>query len=241
MNELSVVIPCVYSVDMLPNFIDKLAICLMSNPSEVEVIVVANEKVESAESLVHYVRGKYPWLKFEFLQRAGNKRDYGALARFGIAYSTSRYVVLVSPNGEDDVSIIDVMLKKMRQGNQMVQAISPYSKAESNMRQVLFNIYRLIFRFFARIFVGVKIQSATNTFKMFDRVFVQAVGLTQNGHSICPEITFKVLLANGGVEYVLSNHKSKPVDKDFKVYKEGILYFWLLARGFLHRIGILWF
>ena len=241
MNELSVVVPCVSTAEMLPGFIDKLAVYLMSNPGEIDVIVVANEGVESAQKLAHYVQEKYPWLRFEMLRRKGAVRNYGALARFGIAYSTSHYVVLVSPYGEDDVSIIKPMLKKMREGRQMVQAITRFSRAETEPKQIIFNIYRSVFRFMARLMVGVRIQSATNTFKMFDRVFVQAVGLTQNGHTICPEITLKVLLAGGGVDYIYSNLDSQPVNKDFKVYKEGIHYFWLLLRGLMHRTGILWF
>jgi len=242
MNELSIVLPCVSTVDTLPDFIDQLAMYLMDNPSETDVIVVANEEVSSIERLVHSVHRKYPWLKFEILLRTGHKRGYGALARFGIAYSTSRYVVLVSPYGDDDLSIINLMLSKIRKGYQVVQATTQFSKADTDRKQIIYNIYRLIYRYLVRILIGVKIKSTTNSFKMFDRVFVQAIGLTQNTHSICPEITIKVLLAGGKLKYLTSSLKAAPIDnKDFKIYREGISYSWLLIRGFMHRIGILWF
>lgn len=241
MNELSIILPCVSTVDMLQDFVDQLAIYLMSNPSEIDVIIVANEEIPSIERLVNYVQKKYPWLKFELLIRTGNKRNYGALARFGIAYSTSRYVVLVSPYGDNDFHIINLMLNKIRKGYQVIQVTSKLSKADTNRKQMMFNAYRLIYRFLAQIMIGVKIKSATNTFKMFDRVFVQALGLTQNTHSICTEITFKVLLAGGKLKYLSSNSKIAPFNNDFKLFKEGIDYFWLLIRGFMHRIGIQWF
>ena len=174
----------------------------MSNPSEIDVIVVANEEIASTGQLINYVQQKYPWLKFELLIRTGNKRNYGALARFGIAYSTSQYVVLVSPFGDNDLHIVNLMLNKIRKGYQVIQVTSKLSKADTNRKQMMFNIYRLIYRFLAQIMIGVKIKSATNTFKMFDRVFVQALGLTRNTHSICPEITFKVLLAGGKLKYL---------------------------------------
>lgn len=241
MNELSIIIPCVSSVEAVPKFIDMLAAYLMSNPSETDIILAVNEKAGDVGEVVNYVQKKYPWLKFEALQRSGGPRSYGALARFALAYSTSQYAVLVSPHDQEDIALINGMLQKIKQGNQVVQAISPHSEADTNLKQILFNIYRSIFRLLAQLMVGVNIKSATNSFKMFDRVFVQATGLTQNGHSICPEIIFKVLLANGGVDYITSNIKSKPIDKDFKVYKEGIGYLWLLIRGLMHRLGILWF
>jgi len=241
MNELSIVLPCVSTVDTLPEFIDQLAMYLMDNPSETDVIVVANEEVSSIGRLVHYVHRKYPWLKFEILLRTGHKRGYGALARFGIAYSTSHYVVLVSPYGNDDISIINLMLKKIRKGCQVVQVTSKFSRTEGDRKQVMFNFYRLIYRYLVRILVGVKIKNATNSYKMFDRVFVQAIGLTRNTYSICPEITIKVLLAGGKLKYLTSKSRAAPIDTDFKIYREGVNYFWLLMRGFMHRLGILWF
>ena len=241
MNELSIIIPCVSSVDMLPQFIDELAICLMSNPSDVDIIVVVNEKAGSIGHVVRHVRKKYPWLRFETLQRTGNPRNYGALVRFGAAYSTSRYIALVSPYGEDDVSILPAMLNRIRKGAQVVQATRFSSEESLRKIQLKFRIYQGIYRFLASCLLGYKISDSTYGFKMFDRVFIQALGLNQNGYSVCPEITFKALLAGGKVEYISSSTKSAPIKKDFKVYKEGIGYLWLLIRGFAHRVGILWF
>ncbi len=242
MNELSVVIPCISSVDMLPQFIDELAIYLMENPGDVDIIIVVNERIHSIGRVVQYVRRRYPWLKFEMLQRKGGSCSYGALARFGIAYSTSRYAVFVSPYGEDDISLLTPMLHKIRNGIQVVQVTRYSSVADSRKVQLRFRIYQDIYRLLTRILLGIKISDSTYGFKMFDRVFIQALGLNQNGYSICPEITFKALLAGGRVEYISSSVKSKAVNKDFKLYKEGIGYLWLLIRGFVHRRGgILWF
>jgi len=241
MNELSIVIPCVSSVDALSEFVDKLAAHLTSNPSEIDVMIVANESSGLTEDFVRGIRERYPWLRFEVLIRSGSKRNYGALARFGIAYSTSRYVVLVSPYGSDDIGIIDQMLKKIRGGAQVVQAISESPEAESKVIGATYSIYRSIYRWLARVLAGVEIRSATNTFKMFDRVFVQALGLTCNDHSVCTEITFKVLLAGGKLEYVTSSAATAPVNNDFHIYRDGIGYSLVLVRGFLHRAGVLWF
>lgn len=241
MNELSVVIPCVSSVDALSEFVDKLAGYLMGSPSEIDVVIVANESAGLTEDFMRQIGEKYPWLRAEVLLRSGSKRNYGALARFGIAYSTSRYVVLVSPYGPDDVSIIGPMLKKIREGYQVVQAIRESSRADASVMGARFGVYRSMYRWLAKNVAGVEIKSATNTFKMFDRIFVQALGLTCNNHSICTEITFKVLLAGGKLAYVSSNDGTLPINKDFRIYRDGFGYAWVLMRGFLHRVGILWF
>lgn len=241
MNELSIIIPCVFSVDTLPQFIDELATYLMSNPSDIDVILVVNERVHSVNHLPQYVKKRYPWLKFKILQRTGSTRSYGALARFGIAYSASHYVVLVSPYGEDDISLITPMLNKIKKGVQVIQATRYATAADAKTVQLRFRIYQYIYRFLTNLLLGFKITDSTYAFKMFDRAFIQAIGLAQNSYSICPEITLKALLAEGKVEYIPSSEKLTPANKGFKLYKEGIKYLWLLIRGFAHRAGILWF
>ena len=52
MNELSIIIPCVSTIDTLPGFVDQLAMHLMSNPSEIDVIVVANEEIPEHEEVI---------------------------------------------------------------------------------------------------------------------------------------------------------------------------------------------
>jgi glycosyltransferase involved in cell wall biosynthesis len=241
MNELSIVIPCISTTKLLPDLIDELAGYLMANPSDVDIIVVANEMSHAPGNLVGYVQNNYPWLKFEMLQLKGGRRSFGALARFGIAYSNSSYVVLVSGYGEDDVGIIPKMLNQIRKGSQVVQATRSSSLNGKDGVSLKFRLYQALYRFLIELLLGIKIKDSTYGFKMFDRVFIQSLGLNQNGFSICPEITLKALLAGGKVEYVDTKVKSKPLNKDFKLYKEGISYLWLLLRGFVHRLGILWF
>lgn len=241
MNELSVIIPCIHSVRSLRPLVDELSSYLMGNPNDTDIIVATNDKTADADQLVEYVRKKYPWLKFEMLQITSGERSFGALVRFGCAYSTSSYAVIVSASREDDVSMIPKMLQQIRKGAQVVQATreDPLNlKKEVFLR---FRIYQAMYRFFIRILLGLSVKDSTYAFKMFDRVFIQSLGLSQNGFSICPEITIKALLAKGKVEYVSSKVRSKPLNKDFNLLKEGICYFGLLVRGCLHRMGILWF
>lgn len=241
MNELSIIVPCIHSTGTLYSLIDELSNHLTNNPSDVDIIVVTNDKIPHTDAVVNYVKNKYPWLKFELLQISGRVRSFGALVRFGCAYSTSSYAVIVSSYGEDDISIIPKMLNQIRKGAQVVQATR--ADPRNLLREVSFRfrIYQIVYRFLIRVLLGFNIKDSTYSFKMFDRVFVQALGLSQNGFSLCPEITLKALLAGGRVEYIVSKVKSKPLNKDFKLHREGLQYVWLLFRGLLHKIGILWF
>ena len=241
MNELSIIVPCLASVEELPEFMDELAEYLMENPGDVETIIVTNENHHQNISIADYVKKKYPWLKFCMLQKIGPSNSYGAIARLGIAYSSSRYAVLVSPYGEDDISLIGKMLSLIRNGAQVVQATRFTLQKDSETVQLRFRIYQYIYRNFTKLLLGHNISDSTYAFKMFDRVFIQAVGLTQTFRSISPEITLKGLLAGGKVEYIPAGIRPKQIGSKFKLHKDGFGYVWLLLRGLGHRIGITWF
>jgi hypothetical protein len=240
-NEISIIVPCLSTTDILPEFIDELSMYLMGNPSDVEILVVTNEDVNLNSLFVESVLRKYPWLKFRILQRSGINHGYGALVRFGLAYSTSRYAVLVSPYGDDDLSILTKMSNMIRKGDQVVQVTRYSSPEDIKTVELKFRIYQYIYRYLTRLFVGFKISDSTYGFKMFDKVFIQSLGLTQNGHSVSTEITLKAILAGGKVEYISSGVKPPLSSSNFRLHKEGFGYFWLLIRGLGHRIGILWF
>ena len=73
MNELSIIVICHSRVDILTNFIDSLSIYLMSNPGDIEIIIVTNENQNSLSSVSKYVKERYPWLKLRMLQKKVTK------------------------------------------------------------------------------------------------------------------------------------------------------------------------
>ena len=240
MNELSIIVPYDASTLTLSDFIDDLSAYLMENPGDIDIIIVANESAGFNQEIVRKIRGKYPWLKFKILLRH-NCHGYGSLVRFGMAYSSSRYVVVVSPYGEDDLSIIGQMLKKMREGAQLVQTMRLDNESDRRIESLRFRAYQNIYRRMIKVLLGYEIKDSTYMFKMFDRPLALALGLSRNGYSISPEITLKVLLAGGKISYISSRMKLAPINKNFKLYKEGFGFGWVLWRSFLHRLGILWF
>jgi Glycosyl transferase family 2 len=243
MDELSIVIPVLSEFEKLPSFIDELVEYLKANPGDIDVIIVVDEIITSPESIMAYVSEKYPWLKFRVLQRTGKGsiQNYGAMVRFGMAYSMSKYVVLVSPHGEDDLSIIAVMLKKIRSGCQVVQATRFTSKGSAKNVTFLFRVFQVLYRLSMRLLAGLNISDSTYAFKMFDRVFIQTLGISRNRFSVCPEITIKSLLAGGRVEYIASTVKPIKGIKEFKLMREGSGYFLVILRALMHRIGVRWF
>ena len=242
MNELSIIVTCHSKVEILSSFIDSLSNYIMANPGDIEIIIVTNENQDSITYVANYVKERYPWLKFRILQKNGNSNPIGAMIRFGLAFSTSKYVVLISPYGEDDMSIINKMLTLIRKGSQLVQVTRYSNPNDSGTVQPVFRFYQTVYQTLAWLLLGLKSSDFTYGYKMFDRVFVQSVGLTQNAYAISPEVTIKTLLANGKIEYLPSAVKPSIIGGKFKLYKDGPGYLWLIVRGLMHRAGLVnWF
>lgn len=239
MNDLSIVVPCTQSTAELPKFLDELAAYLMANPSDTDVIIVANRGDAHLDAVASCVRERYPWVQCTILERIGAARRYGALARFGIAFSTSRYIALVSPYGEDDLSALPSMIAALRKGAQVAQATRYARPEDARTLSWQFRAYQAIYRVLVRLLLGHAVADSTYGYKMFDRVYLLALGLTQNGYALCPEITLKGLLGGGRVAYVPTT--TGGAHGDFRLLRDGPAYAWILVRGFIHRMGVPWF
>lgn len=239
-NELSIIVPCAGTIGVVPACVERLAAYLMANPSDTDVVVVANDADDQLDAIVQGVREQYPWMQFTLLQRVGAARRFGALARFGIAYSTSRYVALVSPYGDDDLAALPQMLAVLRKGAQVAQATRYGAVDTAAGVATRYRWYQRIYRASIRLLLGHTVTDSTYGYKMFDRVYVQALGLTQNGYALCPEITLKGLLGGGRVAYVPTAPRVER-SGDFRLLRDGPAYAWILVRGLVHRMGVPWF
>lgn len=241
MNELSIVIPCLSSLRELPDFFQRLSRELMKNPTDVDVIVVTQEQAQEATKIAAHVKRQYPWLQCSVLQSIGGRKSYGALARFGTAYSSSRYVALVSPYNEDDLSILGTMLSRARGGAQLVQATRYADTDVASGMPWKYRLYQRVYRGLVRFCAGADVTDSTYAYKLFDRTFVLALGLTHNGYSVCPEVTLKSLLAGARVAYVPTTFRVSDSNRDFHLLKEGVGYLRVLLRAVVHRMGVQWF
>ena len=176
------------------------------------------------------------------LQRSRPHPGFGALVRYGIAHASGRYCVLVAPDGTDPVDLIPRMVQELRAGRQMV-ICSRYITEDGASVSRRYQAYQRIYRRSIRILLGREITDSTNGFRAFDRVFVQAIGLSSNRFNVCPEMTFKATLAGGDVGYLSGQPLSRPGagSEKFKLSNEIAGYAGVLARATLHRFGIHWF
>ncbi len=244
MPELSIVVPCLNEEATLPRAMERLNAVVTQASLSVEVLILDDESQDQTLALATSLIERFPSLHIRVFHKVRRRLGFGAVARFGMAHASGRYCAFVSADGLDPVEVLPECLKILRQGAQHVQ-LSRYLR-EEDARTVSrrYRLYQAIYRRAVRLLLGQEIKDSTYGFRAFDRVFVQALGVTSTRFNLCPEITFKVLLSGGQMASIPGH----PIPYEgggstkFQVPYETFGYLYVLFRAWLHRLGVLyWF
>jgi polyisoprenyl-phosphate glycosyltransferase len=242
MPELSIIVPCLNDADRLPDLLPRLEEVCDAAALDVETIVIDDASEDTTLSIAQRLQGEYPRLRIRVLHRYTPARGYGTVARYGIAYAVGRFCALVAADLSDPIELLPEMLRRARAGAQVVQC-TRYAREED--RRVIprkRRAYQALYRAGVKLLLGQPWTDNTYAFKLFDRVYVTAMGLTSNRFSVSPEINFKVLLNGGTVDFVPGPEgERRSAHAKFVLRREAHGFAFVLLRASLHRLGILWF
>ena len=243
--ETSVIIPTLDDAPTLGATIEKLNQVLAASGSAAEVLVVDAGSRDATLELAGEVADRYPLLHMRLLEQDRSQSGFGSVLRLGMAYAQGRFCVIVMPDARDPLELVPEMVKELRGGAHLVLC-SRYeeSSRRSPIRSGRFALYQSAYRRAIRLLLGVDIPDSTYGFRAFNRTFVQALGITGRRMSVCPEITFKVLLA-GGKTVRVPGAPTGPMVREQQKFQFGNElggYGVTLMRAAMHRrLGIRWF
>jgi len=242
MAELSIVVPTLNDAGRLPATIEALDQVVSQASLNAEVIVVDDESEDDTLGVAAGLIERHPSLHLRVFRRARRRRGFGEVVRYGMAHSTGRFCALVSADGLDPVDLLPELLRRLRAGAHHVQCsrfLRPEDEASVSRR---FRFYQSVYRRLIRLLLREEIRDSTFGFRAFDRIYVQALGVSSRRFNVCPEITFKVLLSGGKLEYVPGHPAPFGAggSKKFELPHESWGYAYVLLRAWLHRLGLSW-
>lgn len=243
MFELSIIIPSRDEATRLEAVLEELHSLVIGSGFSTEVIVVDDASTDETLDLAKRLAVELPMLHLAVLQVAEPRRGFGTLLRFGLAYASARYVVILSADGSDPIELIPEMLGRLRKGAQLVVCSRYEPHASSGTIGKRYRLYQRIYRTSIRLLLGAEINDSTNGYRGFDRRFASALGLSSRRFSVCPELTFKTMLCGGKIDYVdgQPRHGEESGVEKFKLPNELPGYAHVLLRAALHRAGYRWF
>jgi hypothetical protein len=124
----------------------------------------------------------------------------GELIRTCCAYSSGDYILTLTGEGTQDLSLIEEIYAKILKSVKLI-IVSRFEMVNKNSKTI-FVFYQKIYRMVIWILLGQRISDSTNGFRAFDRRFVQAIGVSRPGLSFFAEMTIKVLQAGGSIESI---------------------------------------
>jgi dolichol-phosphate mannosyltransferase len=243
--ETSILVPTLDDAQTLGETIERLNRVVAATGSSAEVIVVDAGSRDGTLTLAAELADRFPLLHVRILVQDRAHAGFGSVVRLGIAYAEGRFCAIVMPDARDPLDVLPKMLKELRGGAHLALCSryeDPAVRVEVNVPS-RFRAYQAIYRRAIRLLLGYDIPDSTYGFRAFHRTFVTALGVTAHGMAVCPEITFKVMLAGGKVVRVPGAQTGPMVQahQKFSLPNELIGYGVTLARASLHRAGLRWF
>jgi glycosyltransferase involved in cell wall biosynthesis len=244
MHELSIIVPCRNDSAVLMDTLKALHDVVTYNSLSVETLIVDDSSEDDTLEVAKNAAFAFPELHVRLLARKHLQAGLGGVLRYGLAYSQGRFVALVSSDGQDPIELIPVFLRHLRAGKHLVQCSRYLREADMAAVPVKYRIYQSIYRVASRLLIGNTASDTTYGFRAFDRVFIQALGLSTKRFNVCPEMTFKVMLCGGAIEYIPGKPRGfrEGGQSKFQLPSEILGYAYVLARAGLHRLGLVhWF
>ncbi len=241
--ETSIVIPTLDDAATLAATVERLNRTIAGMGTASEVLIVDAGSRDGTLDEAARLADRFPLLHIRVLVQDRARGGFGWLVRLGVAYSRGRFCVIVMPDARDPLDLIPKMIAELRGGAHL--ALCSRYDDEAGLSNVPwhFRLYQRIYRHAIRSLLSVDIPDSTYGFRAFNRTFVQALGLSGRGMSVCSEITFKVLLA-GGETHRVAGAQSGPMLRDqskFRLGNELGGYALTLLRARLHQLGLSWF
>jgi glycosyltransferase involved in cell wall biosynthesis len=243
--ETSILIPTLDDAPTLGETVERLNRLVAATGTAAEVIVVDAGSRDGTLMLAAELADRFPLLHMRVLVQDRTRSGFGSLVRLGIAYAEGRFCVLVMADARDPLEVLPEMLKELRGGAHLVLC-SRYEGGPAISATTVparFRAYQAVYRRAIRMLLGFDIPDSTYGFRAFHRTFVTALGLSANRFAVCPEITFKVMLAHGTVVRVPGAQSGPTVraQSKFRLRNELAGYALTLTRASLHRAGLHWF
>ena len=239
MPELSILIPCLNESRHLPSLIDRFEKVCVGGDLDVETIILDDASSDNTIEVAKALQRKQKDLNIRIIHRFEPRRGFGALIRYGLAYATGRYCLIVAADGAHPIEMLPRYLGEARKGAQLVQC-SRYERPKDNENiPKRFKSYQVLYRTMARLLLSWDIRDPTCSFKLVDRIYLLAVGIRSNGLSVIPEIVFKVKLSGGKIVFIPGSQSFRERGiSQFSFLGEASSYGYVLLRAWLHYLGV---
>jgi dolichol-phosphate mannosyltransferase len=219
---ISVVAPIFNEVKNIPELYRRIKTVLDSTEDTWELVMVDDGSTDGSTDLIREYHEKDPRVvPIIFARNFGHQIAVTA----GLDYARGDAVVIIDSDLQDPPEVILDMIKKWREGYEVVYAVRTEREGESWFKEFTASIfYRLIYRI-----TDVDIPLDTGDFRLLDRKVVNVMGQMRERHRFLRGMSVWVGFRQTGVEYKraarLAGETKYPVRKMVKFATDAITSF----------------
>jgi polyisoprenyl-phosphate glycosyltransferase len=234
---ISVVIPCYNEQEVLLHCHARLVDVFDANAeSEYELIYVNDGSTDRTEEVLRYLHERFPKTRAIMLSR---NFGHQAAVSAGLSVATGRCVVIIDADLQDPPEVIAEMLKKWRDGYEVVYGIRESREGESTFK---LRSAQLFYRLINRL-SDVDIPLDTGDFRLLDRRAVQALLAMPERHRLLRGMSSWIGFRQIGVRYPraarLAGTTKYPFRKMLSLALDGIFSFSTLPLRFVTVLGLI--
>jgi glycosyltransferase involved in cell wall biosynthesis len=230
----SIVAPCYNEEKSLPELYRRIKEVMGQTGEPWELVLINDGSADRTAELMHELHAADARVHYiDFARNFGHQIAVTA----GMDYAQGEAVVLIDADLQDPPELILEMIKKWKEGYQVIYAVRSERKGESWFKLVTAKVfYRLIFRI-----TEVKIPLDTGDFRLMDRKVVEAIKQMKERHRFIRGMTSWVGFKQTGVTYVreerFAGETKYPFRKMFKFAMNAITGFSYLPLQLATYLG----
>jgi hypothetical protein len=242
--ELTIIIPVLKETKRLELELTELCLTLVKSSINAEIIVISN-KEELHLDAKRYQEISSPTLqKLRAVVTNDQSAKLGRLLRIGTSISESRFVLYLVPEGKFDEQFLPKALNLLRSGYALVIANRFHNlNIGIHGSHSVFSKQRVLRRLFSLAGVRNLPKDFTNSARMFDKKFFDALAISGNKWDMLAEQTVKCCLVEAKIETIDAIINDFKTENDFQVsFAEAFFGICrLLPRTLMHKRIIPWF
>ena len=242
--ELTIIIPVLKETKRLELELTELCLTLVKSSINAEIIVISNKEE------LHLGSNKYQEISSPTIQKLravvtdDQSAKLGRLLRIGTSISESRFVLYLVPEGKFDEQFLPKALNLLRSGYALVIANRFHNlNIGIHGSHSVFSKQRVLRRLFSLAGVRNLPKDFTNSARMFDKKFFDALAISGNKWDMLAEQTVKCCLVEAKIETIDAIINDFKTENDFQVsFAEAFFGICrLLPRTLMHKRIIPWF
>ncbi len=245
MKQIAIVVPFLNEKENLPVLIERIQSALAKEPEQWKIIFVDDGSTDGSTEWLLQNLNNYKG-KIRLLQLSRNFGHQIAISA-GIDYAEADAIIIMDADLQDPPEVIPEMLKKWREGAEVVYAVRQSREGESWLKKALASAFYRVFHKLANI----EVPLDAGDFRLLDRSVVLAMRSIRETHRYMRGLTSWVGFRQCAVYYDraprFAGTTKYPVWKSMKLAWDGFTSFtgaplrWVSSLGFVACLaGMLW-